>query len=72
MIVADWSNTYSSYLCLLGLLIGPSLSKCIVPFLLGLIGSMPLQLSHFGDMSLQKLKLEICHYNFVIHLSMPF
>jgi hypothetical protein len=38
----------------------------------GLIGSIPLQLSHFGEMPLQKHKLEICHSNFSIPLYMPF
>jgi hypothetical protein len=40
-------------------------------FILGLIGSMPLQLSHFGKMPLQKHNLEKCHYNFSIPLRMP-
>jgi hypothetical protein len=40
--------------------------------LIGLIGSMPLQLSWVGKMPLQKSKLEICHYNYLILLSMPF
>jgi hypothetical protein len=38
----------------------------------GLIGSMPLQFSHFGEMPLQKHNLEKCHYNFSIPLRMPF
>jgi hypothetical protein len=33
-----------------------------------LIGSMPLQLSYFGDMPLQKSNLEICHSNLLIPL----
>jgi hypothetical protein len=33
---------------------------------------MPLQLSLVGEMPLQKRKLEICHPNFFILLSMPF
>jgi hypothetical protein len=38
----------------------------------GLIGSMPLQLSHIGEMPLQKSNMEKCHYNFFIPLTMPF
>jgi hypothetical protein len=33
---------------------------------------MPLQISPFGKMPLQKSDLEICHSNFFIPLSMPF
>jgi hypothetical protein len=40
-------------------------------FIFGLIGSMPLQLSQVRKMPLQKLKLEICHYNSLIPLHMP-
>jgi hypothetical protein len=38
----------------------------------GLIGFMPLQPLRVGKMPLQKVKLEICHYNFLIPLCMPF
>jgi hypothetical protein len=38
----------------------------------GLIGSMPLQLSHIGEMPLQKSNLKKYHYNFFIPLMMPF
>jgi hypothetical protein len=38
----------------------------------GLIGSMPLQFPQVEEMPLQKLKLDICHCNYLIPLHMPF
>lgn len=52
--------------------VGRSAALHWVMLYIGLIGSMPLQFSQVGDMPLQKLNLDICHYNFFVFLSMPF